>query len=94
MPETMPAKFSLLFHLNEEDRQAAIAQVYLCLSSPGTGQDCEQRILLSRQCSSVQELRREIDRLQKELEYLWHAGRRSFSDFEQLKKSQLAQVAS
>jgi len=32
--------------------------------------------------------------LQKELEYLWHAGRRSFSDFEQLKKSQLAQVTS
>jgi len=93
----MPDTFDLLFQPKTETPQAAAVasvQVYLRLSTPDNCHDSERKIFLSRQCLTVEELRREIDRLQKELEYLWHAGRRSFSDFEQLKKSQLAQVTS
>jgi hypothetical protein len=93
----MPDTFGLRFQSSSEDPKSAItaiAQVYLCSSAPANCQDREGEILLSRQCLSVHELRREIDRLQKELEYLWHAGRRRFAEIEQIKKSQLEQAAS
>jgi hypothetical protein len=93
----MPDTFGLLFQAESADPKPAMgasAQVYLCFSNQGRCLNPEDRIFLSRQCLTVHELRREIDRLQKELEYLWHIGRRSFSDFEELKKSQLAQAAS
>jgi hypothetical protein len=89
--------FGLLFQSSSEDPRAAVeasAQVYLCLSTPDSCQGAEGKILLTRQCLSIHELRRKIDRMQKELEYLWHLGRRSFSELEQVKKSQLEQAAS
>lgn len=92
MPEPMPDTFVLVFQRKREFGQAAIAQIHLCPSGPGICHDSEHGILLSRPCFSVEELRREIDRLQKELEYLWHAGRRGFSDLEP-KTSQLAQAS-
>lgn len=95
--KAMPDTFGLLFQSNSEDPKmaiAAIAQVYLCSSAPANSGDGENKILLGRQCLSVHELRREIDRLQKELEYLWHVGRRSFAEIERLKKFQLEQAAS
>ena len=93
----MPDTFGLLFQSKSEDRKAdveAAALAYVCLSTPGGRQGENDKIFLSRQCLSAQELRQEIDRLQKELEQLWHVGRRRFSEFEQLKKSQLEQPAS
>jgi len=93
----MPDTFGLLFQSSSGDPKAAsaaIAQVYLCSPAPSNCQDREGKILLRRQCLSVHELRREIDRLQKELEDLWHVGRRRFAEIEQIKKSQLEQAAS
>jgi len=93
----MPDAFGLLFQSQREDPKGAVgatAQVYLCLSTPIGCQGGDAKVFLTQPCFSVHELRREIDRLQKELEYLWLVGRRSFSDFEALKKSQLAQAAS
>jgi len=91
-----PCAFDLHFQSNSEDPSAvleATAHVYLCSSTPASCQDREDRILLSRQCLTVHELRREIDRLQKDLEHLWHVGRRKFSEFEKFKKSQLERAA-
>jgi hypothetical protein len=92
----MPDTFALLFRPTSEDPDpvGASARVCLCSSILASCDGREDKVFLSRQCVSVHELRREIDRLQKELEYLWHIGRRSFSDFEQLKKSQVEQAAS
>lgn len=92
----MPDTFGLLFQPDSEGPRATVqarANVYLCLSAPAACPGREEKILLSPACRTTQELRREIDRLQKELEHLWHVGRRSFSDFEQLKKSELEQAA-
>lgn len=92
---TMPDTFGLLFRSTSEDEAVeASARVYLCSSMLASCDGHDGKVFLSKQCLTLPELRREIDRLQKELEYLWHAGRRSFSDFEQLKKSQLEQAAS
>lgn len=92
----MPDTFALLFRSTREDPNAAVessARVYLCSSILASCDGHEGKVFLSRQCPTIQELRREIDRLQKELEYLWHAGRRSFAEIEQLKKSQLGRAA-
>ena len=94
---TMPDTFALLFESTSEGSKALVeanARVYLCSSILAGRHDHEDKVFLSRQCLTLHELRREIDRLQKELEYLWHVGRRSFSDFEEIKKSQLEQAAS
>jgi len=93
---TMAETFGLLFQSKSKDVKAGVeagTHAYVCLSTLG---DCQAQdtIVLSKQCLSVQELRYEIDRLQKELEQLWHLGRRRFSEFEELKKSQLEQAAS
>lgn len=91
-----PYTFGLLFQSNSEGPSAileAAAHVYLCSSAPAS-QNREDKILLSGQCLTIHELRREIDRLQKELECLWHIGRRRFSEFEELKKSQLERAGS
>jgi len=90
----MTDTFALLFQPTRAGSEAleASARVYLCSSILATASG-EDNIFLSRQCVSIHELRREIDRLQKELEYLWHIGRRSFSDFERLKKPQPEQPA-
>lgn len=91
-----PYTFGLLFQSNGEDPSAVLearANVYLCLSPPASGEGWEDKILISQQCLTVRELRHEIDRLQKELEHLWHVGRRRFSELENLKKSELEQAA-
>jgi len=91
----MPETFGLLFQSTGEDEAVeASARVYLCSSILASCDGDSDKIFLSKQCISVHELRREVDRLQKELEYLWHAGRRSFSEFERIKKSQPEQAAS
>jgi hypothetical protein len=91
---TMPDTFALLFHSTSEGSNASVeasARVYLCPSILASCHD--HKLFLSRQCLTIGEFRREIDRLQKELEYLWHDGRPNFSDFERLKKSQLERAA-
>jgi hypothetical protein len=92
---TMTDTFALLFQPPSEGSEAvgASARVYLCSSILSSCDGHAGNVFLSRQCLSVHDLRREIDRLQKELEYLWHVGRRKFSDFEQLKKSELERAA-
>jgi hypothetical protein len=91
---TVPDTFALLFQSTSEGSNASVeasAPVYLCPSILASCHD--HKVFLSRKCLTIDEFRREIDRLQKELEYLWHDGRRNFSDFERLKKSQLARAA-
>lgn len=93
----MPDTFALLFQSTSEDPRAAVearARVYVCSSILANSHDRDDKVFLSRQCLTLHELRREIDRLQKELELLWQVGRRSFLEFEQTKKSQLEQAAS
>jgi len=89
--------FGLLFQSKSKDPKAGVEagpHAYVYLLTPVDRQGREGTIFLSKQCLSVQELRHEIDRLQKELEQLWHVGRGRFSEFEELKKSQLEQAAS
>jgi hypothetical protein len=88
--------FALLIRSTSEGPDAAVegsARVYLCSSILARCEGREDKVFLSRQCPTIHELRREIDRLQKELEYLWHVGRRSFAEIEQLKKSKLGRAA-
>jgi hypothetical protein len=93
----MPDTFGLLFQSRSEGLKAGVGtgtHAYVCLSTTARCEAGHDKIFLSRQCLSVQELRQEIDRLQKELEQLWHVGRRRFSEFEELRKSQIERAAS
>jgi len=94
---TTPETFALLFKPESGDNTTHVeagARVYLCPSILASRDGREDKVFLSKQCLTLSEFRREIDRLQKELELLWNIGRRSFSDFEQLKKSRLERAAS
>jgi hypothetical protein len=77
---TMTETFALLFQPPSVGLEAVGPTARVYLSSSILSRCCGGNVFLSRQCLSVHDLRSEIDRLQKELEYLWHVGRRSFSD--------------
>lgn len=92
---TVPWTFGLLFQRNTDGPESdcrATADVYLCSYTHATYKGHEDKITVSRQCVTLAEFGREIDRMQKELEQLRHVARRKFSELEESNRSQTESI--